>query len=191
MADKKQTQSTGGGAQNQDQDDLAAKLAAATTDEQDNLQAKIEELTGALARALADLKNIKRRNEEDQGKYIKESNKDLLLALIPLLDNFDRSVQHLPADLKGNEWAKGVVQIHDQLAKSLEKLGVKKVETVGKPLDTKFHEAVMQAPGAANMILEEFEPGYTLFGDPLKPARVKVGNGLSAQDSQKSVDKQD
>lgn len=167
-------------------DDLAAKIAAAQAQDAQNqaaasgdisLQAKVDELTAALARSLADFKNYKRRAEEDQAKFVAFANKELLLSLIPVVDNFERSAAHLPEDLKANEWAKGMLIIHAELKKSLEKMGVKKIETVGKPLDPKFHEALLSGPGEKNVILEEFEAGYTLNGEPLKAAKVKVGDG--------------
>jgi molecular chaperone GrpE len=170
------------------EDDLMAKIAAAQAEDQAQqtqaaatdaagLQAKVDELTSALTRSLADFKNYKRRAEEDQAKFVAFANKELLLSLIPMVDNFERSVAHLPEDLKNNEWAKGILIIHAELKKSLDKMGVKKIETVGKPLDPKLHEALLSGPGEKNVILEEFEAGYTLNGEPLKPAKVKVGDG--------------
>lgn len=167
-------------------DDLEAKIAAAQADDQENQvaaagdanpQTKIDELTAALARSLADFKNYKRRAEEDQAKFVAFANKELLLSLIPLIDNLERSATHLPEDLKNNEWAKGILLLHADLKKTLEKMGVKKIETVGRPLNPKLHEALMSGPGEKNVIVEEFESGYTLNGEPLKPAKVKVGDG--------------
>ncbi|MBN1258246.1 nucleotide exchange factor GrpE [Candidatus Peregrinibacteria bacterium] len=141
------------------------------------LRQKVEGLTDKLARALADLQNYKRRAEEDRARFIKFSNAELLKTLIPIMDNFDRSVKHLPEELKTNEWAKGAVAVHDDLLKALEAIGVKKMEAVSKKLDPNFHEAVMTAPGEKDIIIEELEPGYTYHDETLKPAKVKVGDG--------------
>ena len=142
--------------------------------------AKIEELTNTLARAMADLQNFKRRTQEDQVRFVKFANAELLKILVPVIDNFDRSASHLPEDLKGNDWAKGVMQIHDDFLKTLEKIGVKKVQTVGQKLNPKFHEALIAGPGEKDVIIEELEPGYTFNDDVLKPAKVKVGDGKKA-----------
>jgi molecular chaperone GrpE len=147
---------------------------AETKDEKD---VKIEELTNTLARAMADLQNFKRRTQEDQVKFVKFANAELLKILIPIIDNFDRSASHLPEDLKGNDWTKGVMQIHEDFLKTLEKIGVKKVQTVGQKLNPKFHEALIAGPGEKDMIIEELEPGYTFNDEVLKPAKVKVGDG--------------
>ncbi len=138
---------------------------------------QVEELTGALARAMADLQNYKRRTEEEQGSFVKFANAELLKILLPIIDNFDRSAEHMPDDLRDNDWAKGVVQIHDDLLKTLEKVGVKRIKTVGEKLDPNLHEGLMTGPGEKDEIIEEFEPGYLLNDNVIKPAKVKVGDG--------------
>ena len=144
------------------------------TDEKD---AKIEELTAALTRVMADMQNYKRRTEEDQGNFVKFANAELLKILLPVIDNFDRSTEHIPDDLRGNDWAKGVIQIHDELLKTLEKAGVKRIKTIGEKLDPNLHEGLMAGPGEKDEIIEEFEPGYTLNENVIKAAKVKVGDG--------------
>lgn len=138
---------------------------------------RIEELTNSLARAMADLQNFKRRTGEDQAKFVKFANAELLKILIPIIDNFDRSAGHLPDDLKNNDWAKGIMQIHDEFLKTLERIGVKKMKTVGEKLNPRLHEGLIAGPGEKDVIIEELEPGYTLNDEVIKAAKVKVGNG--------------
>ncbi len=147
-------------------------------DQKDNALST-DELTEALARAMADLQNFKRRNKDEKNNFIKFANARFLNELIPIFDNLDRSVQLLPKELADNEWAKGILQIQAGLSKALENLGVKKIKTVGEPLDPGKHEALMTGPGKKDIITEEFEPGYTLADETVKAAKVKVGNGLS------------
>lgn len=167
-------------------DDLNEKVEAAKAADQSNQQAqneedskdaKIEELTGQLARAIADLQNFKRRSEEEKASFVKFANLELLKTILPILDNLDRSVTHLPEELKDNEWTKGMLHIHDDLIKTFEKLGIKKIETVGSKLDPVKHEAMLAGVGEKDVIVEEFEPGYTLFDDVIKVAKVMVGDG--------------
>lgn len=160
-------------------DDLAAKVkeAEAAAQKEDETAKKIADLTDALARTMADLQNFRRRSEEERGRFIKVANADLLRQLLPTFDNFHRCVAHLPAEMAANDWVKGILQMHDELFKTLEKLGVKKIETVGKPLDTVRHEALLSGPGKKDEVIEELEPGYEYRGEPIKPAKVKVGDG--------------
>ena len=156
----------------------AQQSPAADQSDEDSKDGKIEELTNQLARAMADLQNFKRRSEEEKAAFVKFANSELLKTILPILDNLDRSVTHLPDELKDNEWAKGMTHIHSDLLKTFEKLGIKKIPTVGEKLDLNKHEVLMAGSGKKDIIIEEFEPGYTLQGETIKVAKVKVGDGL-------------
>lgn len=171
-------------------DDLKTKVKAAQKKEEvkkqqtiaqfkttDDLQNKITDLTEALQRCVADQQNFKRRAEEDRVKFIKFANAELLKALLPMIDNFDRACQQISDHLTEEPWVKGVVTSHDELMRALAKMGVHKMETVGQMLDTTKHEAVMQGFGPKDQILEEMEAGYIYNDVTLKPAKVKVGDG--------------
>ena len=138
---------------------------------------KIEELTNHLARCMADLQNYRRRSEEDKGRFVKFANAEMLKILLPAIENLDRSCKHLPDNLKEDAWAKGVLHTQADLTKALAIIGVKWIETVGKKMDLKFHEVLMQGPGEKEVITEELDPGYTLNGETIKAAKVKVGDG--------------
>ncbi|MBI5422214.1 nucleotide exchange factor GrpE [Candidatus Peregrinibacteria bacterium] len=138
---------------------------------------KVDELTNALARCMADLQNYRRRSEEDKARFVKFANAELLKVLLPALENLDRSCKHLPEELKENAWAKGVLHTQSDLTKALALLGVTKIETVGKKLDLKFHEVLIQGPGEKDVIIEDLDPGYLVNGEVLKAAKVKVGDG--------------
>ena len=136
-----------------------------------------EKLKEALARCMADMQNFKRRSEEDKMRFVKFANAELLKELLPIIDNFDRACQQVPAELNDDAWASGVISTHDELMKALEKIGVKRIETVGQKLDPTKHEAVIQGFGKKDEIIEELEPGYAYHDETLKPAKVKVGDG--------------
>ncbi len=138
---------------------------------------EINKLKEALARTMADFQNFKRRAEEDKMRFVKFANADLLKELLPIIDNFDRACIHVPDELKEDVWAKGVVSTHDELMKALDKIGVKKTETVGQKFDPIKHDALMSGPGEQDVIIEELEPGYTYNGETIKAAKVKVGDG--------------
>ncbi|MBN2096440.1 nucleotide exchange factor GrpE [Candidatus Peregrinibacteria bacterium] len=167
-------------------DDLKKKVEEAKAeDEKQNAvetqhaasEQQVADLKDQLARCLADMQNMKRRAEEDKFRFVKFANAEMLKTLLPIIDNFDRACQHLPETLKTDEWAKGVISTHDELMKALEKLGVKRVPTVGEKLDPTRHEAMLSDKGEKDVVLEELEPGYLYHDETLKPAKVKVGNG--------------
>lgn len=153
-----------------------AKAKASEEGIQDS-SAEVDQLKEALARSMADLKNFRRRSEEEKASFVKFANAQLLKSLLPIFDNLNRSVDHLPEALKEDNWAKGVVHVHADLMKTLEGLGIEKMKTVGEALDPNCHEALMSGPGQKDVIIEEFEAGYVMNGEVVKPAKVKVGDG--------------
>lgn len=142
--------------------------------ELEETQKKLQEMTTITQHALADLQNFHRRSEEDKKNWVLYANAELLLALLPAIDNANRALTHEPKDA---EWTKGIEHTIRQFWQILEKRNLKMIETEGQKFDPKIHEALMVGPGEKDMILEEFEKGYILGEKVLKPARVKVGNG--------------
>jgi molecular chaperone GrpE len=140
---------------------------------------KIAELETQVARLGADFANYRRRTEEERSQLTKMAQAQTLLELAPVLDNFRRATDHLPADLQGNNWVTGVLYVEKQLEQILEGFGLQKVKTVGEQFDPKLHEAIETEPSetAANTITSEVEAGYMLDGQVLKPAKVKVSSG--------------
>ena len=139
---------------------------------------EIEQLTEISKRALADLQNYRRRVEEERGSFAAFANASLILAILPILDNFSRAFTHMPEDLKNNEWVAGVMNMEKQLVGVLQKAGLAEMPSaVGQQFDTNKHEAVLTGPGEKDIVLEEFEKGYMLSDKVLRPAKVKVGDG--------------
>lgn len=136
----------------------------------------IQDLTDTAKHALADLQNYRKRIEEERNQFAQFATVNLLLELLPVADNFQRAFAHIPDDLKKTEWFKGIVQIEQQLAGLFRKQGVVCLpSTVGQKLDPAKHEAIAVGEGEQDVILEEFETGYSLGGKVLRPAKVKVG----------------
>jgi len=167
-------------------DELAQKVAAAQAEAEEEVLdeggdvdpvSEVDQLKEALARCMADLQNFKRRSEEEKASFVKFANAQLLKSLLPIFDNLNRSIEHLPENLKEDNWTKGVVHVHADLMKTLESLGVKKMKTVGEKLNPNKHEALMSGPGEKDTIVEEFESGYEMNDEVVKPAKVKVGDG--------------
>jgi molecular chaperone GrpE len=139
------------------------------------LEAKIQELTGALKRERADAINIRRRHEEQIAGLKDTVKAQVVKDLLPVIDNFERALSHGPSDLKNNEYVKGVEAIVKQFEKTLEEIGVKKIETVGKPFDPHLHEAVsVEGEGGEERISEELQAGYVLGDEVIRHAIVKV-----------------
>lgn len=141
-------------------------------------QTKIKELTEALQRERADAINIRRRHEEQLARIKDVVKADVVQDLLPVIDNFERSLAHVPKDLEKHDYVKGVSSVVKQFEKTLDSIGVKKIEAVGKPFDPRLHEAVSveEGKGSKEIVTAELQTGYTLGDEVLRPAMVKIKN---------------
>lgn len=165
-------------------DDLAAKVEAAAAGDSriTELEAKIVELSEQLkkasevsSRSQAELQNVKIRLEREAGEIRKYASEAVLLKLLPTIDNLQRALKLLPKNLENDGWVKGIVALEQQFLKEVGDMGLKRFESVGKPLDPERHEVLMQVEGASGTVIEVLEDGYELHGKVVRPAKVKVG----------------
>lgn len=132
-------------------------------------------LTEDLQRAQADLVNYRNRVEREKAELLDFAKGQVISELLPLLDNLERALAHLPKELTQNDWAKGVVSVSKQVQEALKKMGVERIGTVGKAFDPHLHEAVSaEGDGEVETVTEELQAGYKLGQEVLRPAIVKV-----------------
>lgn len=141
-----------------------------------NLESKIEELTADLQRVHADFVNFRRRSEEEQGQIMVVAKQAVISQLLPLLDNLDRALSHIPKELESNSWAEGVAQVAKQSEVTLKELGVEKIQAKGQVFDPHLHEAVGLEDGEGDheVVAEELQTGYKIGETIIRPAMVKV-----------------
>lgn len=142
----------------------------------DVLEVKIAELTEALQRERADVINVRRRHDEQTANLKTVVKANVVRELLPVIDNFERALKHVPADLKGNEYIKGVQGIVSQFEKTLEEVGVNRIKTVGEVFDPVLHEAVSmeEGDGTTEVVSEELQAGYKLGDEIIRHAMVRV-----------------
>lgn len=143
---------------------------------QDNSEIKIAELTDALQRERADAVNIRRRHEEEIAKLRTRVKAHVIEELLPALDNLERSLKHVPSDLKDNDYVKGVQSVVKQFEKTLSDMGVQKIKTVGEHFNPELHEAVSmeEGDGKDEIVSEELQSGYKVGDDVIRHAMVRV-----------------
>lgn len=157
----------------------------ATSPASDELQDRIRQLEqdannfrDQYLRAAADLKNFKRRTEEDRASLIRNATAGLIMKLLPILDDFDLAMQHVPAEVAETPWFNGLQGVQRKLQTVLEGEGVKPIEAEGQTFDPNFHEAVMHedaGPEHAGKVTADLRKGYTLHDRVIRPSMVKVG----------------
>ncbi len=164
-------------------------------DEQENeqqnplaaLQAQIETMTqeratlyDQLLRRQAEFENYRRRIDRERGETYTRARAEVLLELLPVIDNFERALASLENSGGDAESLRhGVELIHKQFKDALTKFGLEPVESVGQTFDPHVHEAVTIEPTdkhKENTIIEEFQRGYKLGEKLLRPAKVKVAS---------------
>ncbi|MGY8950539.1 MAG: nucleotide exchange factor GrpE, partial [Flavobacteriales bacterium] len=123
----------------------------------------------------AEFENFRKRNARERIELFSTANKDIMTALIPVLDNFERSIT-------ANNYSEedGTVLIYNQLKTELEKKGLKEMENpTGKELDTEFHEAITNIPAPTEdmkgKVIDTVEKGYLLGDKVIRYAKVVVG----------------
>lgn len=140
------------------------------------LELKIAELTEALQRERADVTNVRRRHEEQIAGLKTALKANVVRDLLPVVDNFERALKHVPKDLEKNDYIKGVQGVVKQFEKTLEQLGVERIKTVGEVFDPVLHEAVAmeEGNGTTEVVSEELQAGYRLGDEIIRHAMVKV-----------------
>lgn len=133
-------------------------------------------------RTQADFVNYKRRIEQEKRDWGRSAKADIVLRILPTLDDLTRAVKSLPPDLARSDWAQGIVLIERKFQSDLESLGLKRLEPVGKPFDPWESEALMHQSSdehPSGTATAEVRAGYTLDGKVIRPAQVIVSSGSS------------
>lgn len=157
----------------------AGKKEKAPEKKKDPKDEKIDELNDKLRRSMAEFDNYRKRTDKEKSAMYEIGAKDVIEKILPIVDNFERGLNTIPEDAKGTAFAEGMEKIYKQFVKTLDDLGVKPIEAVGKPFDPNFHNAVMHVEDenfGENIVAEEFQKGYTYRDSVVRHSMVKVAN---------------
>jgi molecular chaperone GrpE len=148
-----------------------------------DLQQQIDELTADLQRVSADFANFKRRSDDERQQLSQTAKMTVIGQLLPLFDNIERALSHMPAELKDNQWAKGVAQLAKQFESAFKNLGIEKIAAVGQPFDPHLHEAVSyeEDGDGEEVVVAELQAGYKMGDNVIRHSIVKVGRDAAAR----------
>lgn len=144
--------------------------------EKDKKDQQIEELTDRLKRNMAEFDNFRKRTEKEKASMYIIGAREIVEKILPVVDNFERGLAQAPEE---DAFAEGIRMIYKQLMTTLEELGVKQIEAVGKEFDPNLHNAVMHVEdeeAGENIVVEEFQKGYTYKDFVVRHSMVKVAN---------------
>lgn len=171
--------------ENKENQDVSAQESCqeAETDQAVTVEAVQEEKERLLVEAedrykrlYADFDNFRRRSRQEKEELSNVVAQNLILELLPVLDNFERALSSLSEE-EAAGIGSGVSMIYRQLFGALEKAGLSVVEAEGKEFDPQYHEAVLRvedADQAEGTIVQELQKGYSVKGKVIRPSMVKV-----------------
>jgi len=150
---------------------------SAAPEDQSDYAKQAEMYKEQLLRRVAEFENYKRRTEIEISNITKFANEYLLSDILPVIDDLERSLSAGKEKSAEDPFYKGVEMIYTKLMKILEQKGLKPIETIDKPFDVNFHEAMMTMPKEGmepNIVIQELEKGYTLFDKVIRHSKVIV-----------------
>ena len=143
----------------------------------EELTEKLKSLEEETLRAKADLINYRKRKDEEVSNFLKYCNADIIMLLLPVLDNFERVInkEDIPDDVKS--YLEGFKLIYKQIKDILESNDVKEIEALGKEFDPMYHQSVTMRKDdtkESGIVLEVYQKGYTYKDKVLRPAMVII-----------------
>jgi molecular chaperone GrpE len=148
----------------------------AAADPIEELRREKDALQDRLLRTAAEFDNYRKRMERERGEFAAYASSEVLVDLLPIIDNFERALQ-APATGDPDAFRKGIELIHKQMLDLLRKRNVKPIEALGAMFDPNFHQAVIHESSKAHRegeVIQELQRGYMQGDRLLRPAMVKV-----------------
>lgn len=160
--------------------------------ENENLKRELDEYKDRFLRRVAEFENYKKRLEADFANSIKYANEKLLLEILPIVDDLERSLSSGKEKPDFDSFYQGVKIIYAKLLKVLELHGVKPFESIGKPFDVYYHEALLRIPRSdvpPNTVIDEVERGYMYYDKVLRHAKVIVSSPIENSEKKEENEK--
>lgn len=154
------------------------KTTELTVEEQlEAAKKEIEQYKDKYLRAVAEFDNYRKRTLKEKAELLLNGSEKAVCAFLPILDDFERAIADKTEDV--NAIKEGLHIIFNKFNKTLESLGVRKIETEGKDFDVDFHEAVAMVPGMGDdkkgKVIDCVQTGYQLNDKVIRHAKVAVG----------------
>ena len=139
--------------------------------------AELVQLKNKYLRTLAEYENFRKRSEKEKAQMFELGAKSIIEQLLPVVDNFERALEHIPEEEKENSFAKGVEGIYKQIQKMFSDCDIQAIEAVGQKFDPALHNAVMteeEGDAEEDTVTADLQKGYTYRGNVVRHSMVKV-----------------
>jgi molecular chaperone GrpE len=164
--------------ENIDANDMQEQNDGQSTEAADDKQQKIDELQDKYLRLHAEFDNFRRRTAKERLELIQQANKDLILNILPIYDDFQRALGAFEKSDNKEALEEGVRLIFNKFTNVLNSVGVKPIEATGKGFDPEEHDAVTRinaGPDMSGKVVDEIQKGYTLNDKIIRHSKVVVG----------------
>lgn len=155
-------------------------------EEFEKVKLEVSEKQEQYLRVMAEFENFKKRVQKESIESRRYANEELIKAILPVVDNLERALEHVDDDSTDDPLIEGVRMVQKQFLEVLGKFGVSPVEALGEPFDPNFHEAMMQVAtddSPPNTVVTEIAKGYVLNDRLVRPAMVGVSVNAKGSDS--------
>lgn len=162
------------------QEDIAEELSdeERMANELEEAQKEVEELKDKHLRLSAEFDNYRKRTLKEKAELIKNGAEKTLIAILPILDDFERALKNMETSEETKAMREGVELIFNKFHKVLNQEGLQVIETEGKDFDTDYHEAIALVPAPSEemkgKILDCVQTGYMLNDKVIRHAKVVV-----------------
>ncbi len=147
--------------------------------EAEDLQTQLNVANDKYLRLFAEFDNYKRRTSKERIDLFKSAGKDIVIALLPALDDFERAIKAIPENEEGDGIKEGIMLVQNKLKAILQQQGLKEMNSISEVFDADLHEAITSIPAPVDdmkgKILDELEKGYYLNDKVIRFAKVIVG----------------
>lgn len=140
-------------------------------------QAEAADLRDRWMRTQAEFANARKRMEKQRTLTYQNATADLAGKILPVLDDFERAIENVPAEISEHSWFEGIDLVQRKLLTILENFDLTLIEAVGQPFDPNLHEAIHQEPSdefESGVVIRELQKGYKLGDRVIRPSLVSV-----------------
>jgi len=141
---------------------------------------KLEEMNDKYLRLFSEFDNFRKRTQKERLELFKTASEDVMLALLPVLDDFERALKSTEENGVDENFKEGIELIYNKLKKTLSQKGLEPMDVMGADFDTDFHEAITNIPAPSpdmkGKVVDVTENGYMLNDKVIRFAKVVIGN---------------
>lgn len=161
------------------ENEASVNEAAEELSAEDKLKQEVAELNDKYLRLFAEFDNFKRRTQKERVELLQTAGKDVVVSLLPVLDDFERAIKATENTTEVAPVREGIVLVQTKLKSILNHKGLKEIESINTEFNTDLHEAITQIPSPTEeqkgKVIDELEKGYTLNDKVVRFAKVVVG----------------